>query len=245
MNTGGADRRENEAKAVIKLYNSYRQNSAIRENDVLFMGDFNCYAMTDPVFVFTKNGMIDLHRAFHADSSYSYMFGGLASYIDHALCNETLYRQITGMSAYHINSDEDDKYTYDKSSDETMFRCSDHDPVLVGLKPDSTLSQSFDPYISNANMTDSAAFCYVYTSATEDPVVYFDIYTINGMRLCSPTKIIYNQDIFETHTKYYTLTNSNPYIPDELKPFLPLQPGMYILHFYNKGTVTSHKLIVR
>ena len=115
MNTGGADRRENEARAVVKLYNSYRQNANIRENDVLFMGDFNCYAMTDPVFVFLNNGMIDLHRAYHADSSYSYLFGGLASYIDHAISNETLYRQITGMAAYHINSDEDDKYTYDKS----------------------------------------------------------------------------------------------------------------------------------
>ena len=246
MNTGGADRRENEAKAVVKLYNSYRQNPSIHENDVLFMGDMNCYAKTDPIFVFTNNGMIDLHRAFHADTSYSYMFGGLASYIDHAICNETLYRQITGMAGYHINSDEDDKYTYDKSSDLSMFRCSDHDPVLVGLKLDSTLSQRFDPYISTAYMAgDSLSFYYVYTSASEDPVIYFDIYSINGTQICGPTRIVYEGDIFETHTKYYTLSNTNSNLPDEVKRFLPLQPGMYILHFYNKGTIKSHKLIVR
>ena len=246
MNTGGADRRENEAKAVVKLYNSYRQNANIRENDVLFMGDFNCYAMTDPVFVFLNNGMIDLHRAYHADSSYSYMFGGLANYIDHAISNETLYRQITGMAAYHINSDEDDKYTYDKSSDETMFRCSDHDPVLVGLKPDSTLSQSFEPYISNDIMaSDSVGFYYVYATTTEDPVIYFDIYTINGIRICPPTRIIYEGDIFESHTKYYSLNNNNPKLPDEVKAFLPLPSGLYILHFYYKGQIVSHKLIVR
>ncbi len=246
MNTGGADRRENEAKAVVSLYNSYRRDPHIAENDVLIMGDMNCYAKTDPIMVFTeKNKMLDLHRAFHADSSYSYMFGGLASYIDHAISNETLYRQVTGMAGYHINSDEDDYYTYDKSNDKTMFRCSDHDPVLVGLKLDSTLSQPIVPYFNNADMgKDSLSFYYVYTS-NEEPVVYFDLYSINGMPICPPTKIIYNGDIFEKHTKYYTLKDQNDNLPEELKRFLPLQPGLYVLRFYYNGTVTSHKLIVR
>ena len=246
MNTGGGDRRVNESKAVFKLYNSYRQNSNIHENDALFMGDLNCYAFTDPILAFVNNGLIDLHRAFHADSSYSYMFGGLASYIDHAICSETMYRQVTGMAAYHINSDEDDRYTYDKSSDRTMFRCSDHDPVLVGLKLDSTLSLSFEPYVANTALnTDSMAFYYVYTSATEDPLVYFDIYSINGMPICPPTKIIYEGDIFEKHSKYYTFSTKNPNLPDELKRFMPLPPGLYVLHFYYKGNIISHKLIVR
>lgn len=246
MNTGDEYRRFKEAQAVVKLYNDYRKNPHIREEDVLFMGDMNCYAFTRPIKVFTDHGMIDLHRAFHGDSSYSYLFGGLASYIDHAISNETLYRQITGMAAYHINSDEDDKYTYDKSSDETMFRCSDHDPVLVGLKPDSTLSQSFEPYISNDIMaSDSVGFYYIYTTTTEDPVIYFDIYTINGIRICPPTRIIYEGDIFESHTKYYSLNNNNPKLPDEVKAFLPLPSGLYILHFYYKGQIVSHKLIVR
>ena len=245
MNTGDEYRRVNEAKAVIKLYNSYRQNSNIREKDLLIMGDLNCYAKTEPIAAFTDNHLIDLHRAFHADSSYSYMFGGLASYIDHAISNETLYRQITGMAGYHINSDEDDYYTYDKSSDRTMFRCSDHDPVLVGLKLDSTLSQPIVPYFNNADMgKDSLSFYYVYTS-NEEPVVYFDLYSINGMPICPPTKIIYNGDIFERHTKYYTLKDQNDNLPEELKRFLPLQPGLYVLRFYYNGTVTSHKLIVR
>ena len=245
MNTGGADRRENEARAVIKLYNSYRQNPNIRDNDALVMGDLNCYAKTKPVSVFLNNGLIDLHRAFHADSSYSYMFGGLASYIDHAICSEPMYRQVMGMTAFHINSDEDDAYTYDKSSDLSMFRCSDHDPVLVGLRLDSTLSQTFKPYFNGAEMgADSLSFYYVYTSA-EEPVVYFDLYSINGIPICPPTKIIYNGDIFEKHTKYYTLKDQNDNLPEELKRFLPLQPGLYVLRFYYNGTVTSHKLIVR
>jgi len=246
MNTGDEERRFKEAQAVVKLYNDYRKNPHIREKDVLFMGDMNCYAFTRPIKVFTDHEMIDLHRAFHGDSSYSYMYGGMASYIDHAICNETLYRQVTGMSGYHINSDEDDRFNYQRSSDETMFRCSDHDPVLVGLKLDSTLSISIAPYNNNANMgKDSISFYYVYTEQDEKPLIYFDIYSINGYPICSPTRITYQGDIFEKRTKYYTLSNDNNSLPDEVKRFLPLPPGLYVLHFYYKGNITSHKLIVQ
>lgn len=245
MNDGSNERRVKEASALVKLYNSYRKDPLVRENDGLFMGDLNCYAFTDPIKVFLNSGLIDLHRAFHADSSYSYMYEGLASYIDHAIGSEQIFRQITGMAAYHINSDEDDQYTYDKSTDRTMFRCSDHDPVLVGLKLDSTMSLNLDPYVNSSLLGDSLTFYSIYTNEATAPLVYFDIYTINGTIVCPPTKIIYEGDIFEKHTKYYTLSGSNPNLPDEVKAFLPLQPGMYVLHFYAKGTVQSHKLLVR
>ena len=224
MNSGGADRRTNEAQAVVKLYNTYRQNHSIQENDILIMGDLNCYAFTDPIMVFVENNkMIDLHRAFHADSSYSYMFGGMASYIDHAISNETLYRQITGMAAYHINSDEDDKYTYDKSSDKTMFRCSDHDPVLVGLKLDSTLSQPIVPYVNNLEIIEKKDNKIVIQNAyTADSKSFYAIYTINGL------------------LKERKEITSTPYSVD-----LPQAPGMYILYIYYKGEVIPKRVIVR
>lgn len=224
MNTGGADRRENEAKAVISLYNTYRRYTNIAENDVLVMGDMNCYAKTDPIRVFTeKNNMLDLHRAFHADSSYSYMFGGLASYIDHAICNETLYRQVTGMAGYHINSDEDDYYTYDKSSDRTMFRCSDHDPVLVGLKLDSTLSIPIVPFINNkAVMTHEDKELVIQNAFSPDQKSFYAIYTINGL--------LYKRE--EITSSYFTAT-------------LPAEPGLYIVYLYYNGEIFPQRLIIR
>ena len=64
MNSGGSDRRVNESQAVIKLYNSYRQNRSIMDNDLLIMGDLNCYAFTGPILTVTEqNNMVDLHRA--------------------------------------------------------------------------------------------------------------------------------------------------------------------------------------
>jgi hypothetical protein len=238
-------RRVNEAKMVVNFYNSYRRNSGIREDDLLVMGDLNCYAFSDPVKVFLDNGLIDLHRSFHADSSYSYIYGGLTSYIDHALCNRTLHKQVTGMAAYHINSDESDYYTYDKSSDNSMFRCSDHDPVLVGLALDSTLSG--DPYLSNDFAQDSLSIFYTYAQGEENtvPLMYFDIYTISGFRICAPTRVDFHGVLPEIHKKYYTFTDTNPYLPDEIKNLLPLPSGVYIIRFYYDGEIQSHKFIVR
>lgn len=224
MNTGGADRRANEAQAVVKLYNTYRQNRNILDDDILIMGDMNCYAKTEPIMVFTENSkMLDLHRAFHADSSYSYMYSGMASYIDHAISNETLYRQITGMAGYHINSDEDDKYTYDKSSDKTMFRCSDHDPVLVGLKLDNTLSQPIVPYINGLDILQRKDNKIVIQNAySPDLKSFYAIYTINGIL----------QERQEITSSYHVVD-------------LPTAPGMYIIYLYYKGEAYPQRLIVR
>lgn len=130
--------RVNEANSVLEYYRTYRTPSKYNDDDILIMGDLNAYAKEDPIRVLTDGGMTDLHRYFHADSSYSYTYHGQAGYLDHALCNNTMLAQVTGMAAYHLNSDESDDFTYDKSNDQTMFRYSDHDPVLVGLKLGAT-----------------------------------------------------------------------------------------------------------
>ena len=224
MNTGDEYRRENEARAVLNFYrSSYRQNGSIRDNDVLFMGDMNCYAKTAPIKVFTDQGMIDLHRAFHADSSYSYMYGGLASYIDHAICNSTLYPQVTGMAAYHINSDENDRYTYDKSSDNTMFRCSDHDPVLVGLKLDSTLVYDPTPHLNSAEIVSGEANTLIIQNAhTDEQKSFYAIYSISGVL----------KERQEITSIYHEVA-------------LPTEPGVYIVYVYFDGQTYQRKMIVR
>ena len=104
--------RVQEANSLLSNYE--KDKTFYGDDDILIMGDLNAYAMEDPITILKEGGMIDLHRAFHADSSYSYAYYdrsvGLsqAGYLDHALCNSTLYPQVTGMVAYHINSDEKD-----------------------------------------------------------------------------------------------------------------------------------------
>ena len=184
--------RVREAQSLVEYY--YKDTTFFKDQDILIMGDLNAYAMEDPITLLKKNGMTDLHRAFHADSSYSYVYGGQLGYLDHALCNKTLLPQVTGMVAYHINSCESDSYTYDKSDDQTMFRSSDHDPIIVGLRLDSRLSSdgnistnSYDvyfhqdiPHILNAE-GGYYYVCRVDGSVVTHETITSQIHTIEGL----------------------------------------------------------------
>ena len=244
MNSGDEYRREKEARAVMNLYNQFRLKPDVRDDDVLFMGDMNAYGRSKPIMHFLNNGFIDLHTEFHADTSYSYFFSNSVSYIDQAICSEAILRQVTGMVAFHINSDEDDAYNFERSSDLTMFRSSDHDPVIIGLRLDSTLSKIYDPYIGNSEIgSDSVTF--YYTSPTGHPHMLFDIYSVDGHQIIKPTAINFQGEIGETRTYYYSVAEGNNNLPAQLRQFLPLPSGVYIIRFYYNGIVKAHKLIVR
>ena len=210
-----------EAQSVMEQYKRYRP--AIREKDILIMGDLNAYAKEDPITCFTSNGMIDLHRAFHADSSYSYQFAGLAGYLDHAICNSTLFPQVTGVAGFHINSDESDNYTYDKSNDLSMFRCSDHDPVLVGLKLDSTLVYDPSPTLNSLNvLSGEDKTLTIFNAVKEGQQSYYAIYSINGV-----------------------LLERNEITDTQQQVDLPHSAGLYIVYIYFDGIVYQRKLLVR
>ena len=207
-----------EAHSVL---DSYRTNKAYYgDDDILIMGDLNAYGMEDPLRILAEGDMYDLHRFFHADSSYSYTFHGQAGYLDHALCNESLLPQVTGMMAYHINSDEHDRYTYDKSTDRTMFRCSDHDPVLVGLRLGADIPVPEDKYETSAMlMSVSMSDGLAHIRHAKDG--HYLVYTVTGA-------FVTRGDI---PTADYTL-------PGELAS------GMYIFYVYVENTVIRRKVLI-
>ena len=206
--------RVREARSLLSHYESDR--SYFADDDILIMGDLNAYAMEDPITVLRKGGMIDLHRAFHADSSYSYVYRGYAGYLDHALCNSTLYPFVTGMVAYHINSDESDSYTYDKSNDQTMFRSSDHDPVLVGLKLGEEV-------VENEDITTNSYEVYFnkeIPSIINAEGGHYYVYRVDG-----------------------NLIKEAP-ITTEREAIEGLTQGIYILNIYGNGKCVQTKLLV-
>ena len=204
--------RVREAKSVLNHYES--DSYYYGDEDILIMGDLNAYAMEDPITVLREGGMIDLHRAFHADSSYSYVYRGQAGYLDHALCNETLYPHVTGMVAYHINSDESDSYTYDKSSDQTMFRCSDHDPVLVGLRLDTTYTAVPGVSVQDVSIGIHNFTPYIYNAEGG----HYIVYRIDGIKV-KEQSILSNQEEING-----------------------LDPGLYILNIYGQGKCHKMKI---
>ena len=207
--------RVREARSLLSHYESDRYY--FDDDDILIMGDLNAYAMEDPITVLREGGMIDLHRAFHADSSYSYVYRGQAGYLDHALCNSTLYPHVTGMVAYHINSDESDSYTYDKSNDQSMFRCSDHDPVLVGLRLDTTYTVSPEQMVENVEIVYDGAIPYIQNAEGG----YYVIYRIDGSVL--------QQSSIATNDEAISL----------------LDKGLYIINVYGQGKCLRTKIMVK
>ena len=206
--------RVQEAQSVLANYTN--DCAYYYDNDILIMGDLNAYAMEDPITELKKGGMTDLHRAFHADSSYSYTYHGQLGYLDHALCNATMLPQVTGMVAYHINSDESDDYTYDKSSDQTMFRSSDHDPIIVGLRLDSTAT--YTPELTNPKVEiDYIGDCPYIRNAEGG---YYIVYQWDG-------QIIHQAAI-----------TSNSEIIDGL------QQGLNIINVYGQGNCLKTKVFV-
>ena len=206
--------RVQEAQSILSNYPSY--TSTFGDEDFLIVGDLNAYGKEDPITTLTDWGMIDLHRTFHADSSYSYVYQGTLGYLDHALCNSTLYPQVTGMTPYHINAPEKDGYTYDGSlNDGTMFRCSDHDPILVGLQlgtyntnTENITTPTYEFYYNHAIQTIENALGGCYT-----------IYRIDGTTL--------------VHQHIASNTESIPTLPQ----------GIYILCIQHKNQKQTIKLI--
>jgi prepilin-type processing-associated H-X9-DG protein len=107
--------------------------------DVLIVGDLNSYAMETPVEALQDKGYKDLIETYLAPAEqYSYVFFGQAGYLDHGLANMTLAPQVSGVTVWHINSDEPNALDYNNYNQPSLYqpgpyRSSDHDPVLVGL----------------------------------------------------------------------------------------------------------------
>ncbi len=111
--------------------------------DVLLMGDYNSYAMEDPITVIRNAGFTNLIEAFLGPDAYSYVFDGQWGYLDHALGSASIVSQVSGVGDWHINSDEPSVLDYNTDFKTVnlqntlyapdQFRISDHDPVIVGL----------------------------------------------------------------------------------------------------------------
>lgn len=119
--------------------------TGIQDADILLVGDYNSYAMEDPITVIKNAGFTNLIETFLGPDAYSYVFDGQWGYLDHALASGTIVGQVSGVGDYHINSDEPSVLDYNTDfktpNQQTtlyapdQFRVSDHDPVLVGLTP--------------------------------------------------------------------------------------------------------------
>jgi predicted extracellular nuclease len=128
--------RKAQAAALVACVNAWR--TALGDDDVLLIGDFNAYKEEDPMDTFRAAGLTVLDKGAH-----SYVFEAQSGSLDHAVASPALLPQVTQARAWHINADEPRILDYNlefkggtQSPDyytPTPWRSSDHDPVLVGL----------------------------------------------------------------------------------------------------------------
>ncbi|MEG1685588.1 MAG: endonuclease/exonuclease/phosphatase family protein, partial [Bacteroides sp.] len=114
-------------------YLNQNLNAQYNDPDVLILGDLNAYAMEEPIRYLYNNGFINEYNKWEP-GGYSYSYKSRVGHLDHALASKSMDTQITGVTVFHINTDENTIAGYQNGIDNTMYRCSDHDPVVVGLK---------------------------------------------------------------------------------------------------------------
>ncbi|WP_303685323.1 ExeM/NucH family extracellular endonuclease, partial [Nonlabens dokdonensis] len=150
--------RTNAATAIVNWLATDPTNSG--DSDFMIIGDLNSYRNESPIDALklgadgiggTSDDFVDLLDFYLGDDAYSYVFDGQLGYLDYALASQSLVTQITGATAWHINSDEAAIFDYNdgvqdpgeasfhrKSNalpiyEANAYRASDHDPLVVGI----------------------------------------------------------------------------------------------------------------
>ena len=120
-------RRTLQARAVREF--ALRAAAASGASGTLVVGDFNAYAQEDALVELGAHGFADQAERFDA-GGYSFVFDGAAGRLDQVFADAAMAARVTGVAAWHIDADEP------ASADAaTPYRASDHDPMLVGLRP--------------------------------------------------------------------------------------------------------------
>lgn len=105
----------------------------------ILLGDFNAYAMEDPITVLKQAGFHNRIEVFEPQG-YSYVFNGFAGSLDHILVSTALHNRVVAQRHWSINADEPTALQYDMQRinpawvDDSPFRASDHDPVYVDIQ---------------------------------------------------------------------------------------------------------------
>ena len=134
--------RVRQAEALVGFADA--RSDAAGTPSVFLMGDFNAYTEEDPMQVFYDAGYVDLASA-QTDES-TYVYDGMVGSLDHVLASNVAAEGVAGVDVWNVNSVEPVAYEYSRYNynatqlyDESPFRSSDHDPIVVGIDPDAKL----------------------------------------------------------------------------------------------------------
>ncbi|MBB6096648.1 hypothetical protein HNR42_000060 [Deinobacterium chartae] len=157
--------RVQQAQALLNFIGKVQAESG--DNDVLAMGDFNAYELEAPIKAL-RGTLTGLDLRVPATDRYSYVYDGESGYLDHAMGTSSIVASVTGVTQWHINSNEpralqytNSRYSSDNTYAPTPYASSDHDPIIVGLnlQPDPVRSAAPRVVLSgDANVLQNTAY---------------------------------------------------------------------------------------
>ena len=103
------------------------------DEDVLLLGDYNCYTQELPIQTLVRAGYADMLPLGNS-TDYSYSFKGEAGYLDRCFASPSMAAQIVKVQPWHINADWYYSHGAYKMKDKSMHRYADHDPIIVDIK---------------------------------------------------------------------------------------------------------------
>ncbi|QBI19863.1 ExeM/NucH family extracellular endonuclease [Egibacter rhizosphaerae] len=154
-------------------------------DEIAIIGDINAYAQEDPVQAILDAGYQDT-LADQLGEVYTYVFDGEHGRLDHGLVSDELVDagRLVDADVWHINVDEPAAFDYnawnnEEDQDESEFRSSDHDPILLGLQfeeePEPQIEAEFGDPRGRAMTVRTNVVPFSVTDAEGDPVDDADI----------------------------------------------------------------------
>lgn len=107
--------------------------TGIGSSDAVLLGDFNAYAMEDPIRTLHDAGWRDAFAVAKVERPFSYVYNGMSGRLDHALLSPGMAARLRGAAEWHTNADEADDLGYRDRNEPGPWRSSDHDPLLLGF----------------------------------------------------------------------------------------------------------------
>ena len=125
--------RVNQAEALKTFAEEIAADDERGEN-ILLLGDFNAYSQEDPIAVFADAGWTSLVDE-RTEGQYTYTFNGELGSLDHIIASPAIAANVTGVGVWDINAAEwgDREYRFGATDGTSVYRSSDHDPIVVGL----------------------------------------------------------------------------------------------------------------
>lgn len=101
----------------------------------VLLGDLNAYSQDDPIRLLRRDGWRDAFAEAGVARPYTSIYArtGESECLDHALLSAPLAARLRGAAIWHTNVDELPLFGYLAGGDDSPYRASDHDPVVIGL----------------------------------------------------------------------------------------------------------------